>query len=296
MKRPMVSVVVIAKNEEKNIGDCLASLSMLDYPNYEVVVVDSSADRTADIAKSFRGVRVVKNSKPGFANARNLGVRKSRGEIIAFTDADCIVPRDWLKLVSHLKGKTVAAGGAALPPKDSDFVGKCVSCLGLPAGGALGTEIMVDISTCNAVFLKKAIEKVGYFDSRLMHGTEDSDMSKRIKEAGYGIAIVPDSFVFHKTRSGREFLRWCYRRGKAKFHRSKNPLIILSPLSVFVFPFTKKFRVMVRKRDALGISLVPLVLMVTFLFLIRQIMVSLGWLGGTAESLGRKKEHKEVQG
>jgi GT2 family glycosyltransferase len=293
---PPVSVVVITKDEEKNIRDCLDSLLSLDYPRYEILVVDCSTDRTPELVKKFKKVKLITIKEPGFAFARNSGIRRSKFGVIAFTDADCVVPKEWLKkLVPHLKGETVGAGGAAIPPRGSDYLGMCIACLGFPAGGSLGTEIMRDISTCNAVYRKDAIRRVGGFDEKLEYGTEDSDLCGRITSGGKQIKLVPDSFVFHKTRGGRDFLGWSYRRGKARFHKNKNPLTLLSPLGIFAYPFTKKFRLIVRKRKEIGIDFKAVLVIVPFLFLLRQIMLSLGWLGGVKEGVEGKKKREAVQ-
>lgn len=127
----------------------------------------------------------------------------------------------------------MAASGAALPPRDSPYMGKCISCLGFLAGGSLGTDIMSDISTCNAVFLKEALEKLKGFDERLKYGTEDTDLSRRMKESGHGIKIVPTSYVFHKTRGGLEFLKWCHRGGEQNFIRARTRLLYLAPSMLF---------------------------------------------------------------
>ena len=296
MKFQDVSVVVITRNEERNIEGCLRSIAGLDYPKYEVLVVDSSTDRTPQIVRKFKGARLVAFGRPGFAAARNVGVNNSRNAVIAFTDADCIVPKDWLKkLVSRLGGKVVVAGGAALPPPDSSYMGRCIACLGFPAGGSLGTEIMDSISTCNAVFDRRALEDVGGFDESLKYGTEDSDVSRRIRKRGYVIELVQDSFVFHKTRSLREFVLWSHRRGMAMSHKSRNPVVLLGPLAVVAFPFTRKFRLLVRKRKEIGIGLPSILITVPFLFLIRRLLIGIGWLHGIGQRLKGKEKHKEVQ-
>lgn len=106
---PLVSVIVAARNEEDNIGECLQSLVELDYPSDKlefIVVNDRSTDGTEKVASDFvhrfPNVKLV-TSKPergnmrGKANALAHGIAKSRGEILMFTDADCTVPRPWIR-------------------------------------------------------------------------------------------------------------------------------------------------------------------------------------------------------
>jgi len=100
-KSVLISVVVPAYNEEKNIGQCLTALKNQDYPskNYEIIVVDNnSTDKTAQIANEM-GVRVVPEEKQGYVFALRKGCSQAKGEIITITDADALVPKDWLKKI-----------------------------------------------------------------------------------------------------------------------------------------------------------------------------------------------------
>lgn len=99
-RSPAVSVIVPAYNEEEHIGHCLASLvrQKTDYP-YEIILVDNnSTDRTAAAAK-MSSVRVVTEHKQGRAYARNAGIKAARGFLLAFTEADCIVPPGWIQTI-----------------------------------------------------------------------------------------------------------------------------------------------------------------------------------------------------
>ena len=109
----MFSIVIPAYNEEKYLGKCLESVFNQDFDmkKVEVIVVDNnSKDRSAKIAKSF-GAKVVFEKRQGIVFARQKGLEESRGEIIVQTDADTIVPPDWLSKI-HLwysKSERVAA-------------------------------------------------------------------------------------------------------------------------------------------------------------------------------------------
>lgn len=95
-----ISIVIPAFNEEKRIEACLNSVFDQTQAPYEVIVVDNnSTDRTAEIARSL-GAVVVTEKKQGITFARNAGFNASRGEIIARTDADTIVPHDWVERIS----------------------------------------------------------------------------------------------------------------------------------------------------------------------------------------------------
>ncbi len=116
---PFVSVIVPALNEERTIRECIVSLLRMDYPQErrEILMVDNgSTDRTAEIIKSFP-VRYLREERRGASYARNRGIEASKGEILAFTDADCVVTTGWLRElvrgfedegVGSVEGETVA--------------------------------------------------------------------------------------------------------------------------------------------------------------------------------------------
>ena len=87
---PRVSVVVCAYNAERTMDQCLASLAVLNYPDYEVIVVnDGSRDRTLSIAEGYGFCRIINQSNHGLSVARNVGAEAATGEIVAYTDSDC---------------------------------------------------------------------------------------------------------------------------------------------------------------------------------------------------------------
>lgn len=95
----MISVVIPAYNEEKYIAACLRSLMNQEVKADEIIVVDNnSIDNTAEIAKSFN-VKIVREEEQGMIPARNRGFNEAKHKIIAQTDADTILPPDWLKKI-----------------------------------------------------------------------------------------------------------------------------------------------------------------------------------------------------
>jgi glycosyltransferase involved in cell wall biosynthesis len=117
-----VSVVVIAKNEEKYIEKCLKQLKNQTL-RPEIIVVDGhSIDRTFSIAKRYAD-KVVKDNKRGVADARNIGWKIAKYDIIAYCDADCIPPKDWIENISKLMNKNVCISGP-LYTYDGDFLMK----------------------------------------------------------------------------------------------------------------------------------------------------------------------------
>lgn len=94
-----VSVVIPAYNEEKYLGKCLESLRSQDEKPSEVIVVDNNCtDKTIEIAKNFN-VSIIKETNQGMIQARNAGFNTARYEIIARTDSDAILPKDWISKI-----------------------------------------------------------------------------------------------------------------------------------------------------------------------------------------------------
>lgn len=106
---PSISVIIPARNEEKNIGRCLDALMKLDYPQEKkeiIVVDDDSDDRTAEIVSNYP-VTLIKNKPTADTvafkkNAITAGIQEAKGDIIVTTDADCIVPPQWLKILTSV--------------------------------------------------------------------------------------------------------------------------------------------------------------------------------------------------
>ena len=111
---PRVSVVVCAYNAADTLEDCLASLEKLTYPDYEIILVnDGSRDRTSEIGHRHPRVRVIDIPNGGLSAARNVGLAAATGEIVAYTDADVSVDRDWLTFLVQpfLTSDVVGSGG-----------------------------------------------------------------------------------------------------------------------------------------------------------------------------------------
>lgn len=112
----MISVIVPALNEEEYIGDCLWSIENQDYSKeYEIIVMDNgSEDKTREIAKEYCDKLLVKPDL-GLPELRNEGIREAEGEIIAQTDADCLVDKNWLKEAEESLEENVLVTGRIVP-------------------------------------------------------------------------------------------------------------------------------------------------------------------------------------
>jgi glycosyltransferase involved in cell wall biosynthesis len=201
---PAVSVIVPVYNGAKTIEDCLQSLLALDYPRekVELLVVDNaSTDRTPELLRRHGDtLRIVFEQKRGPAAARNKGLRHAQGEVVAFTDADCVVDRRWLQfLVGPLQDShTGIVGGKILAKRPYNFIEKFGEQIH-DHDAAINLYRPPYVITMNWASRRKILKEFN-FDEALRRG-EDGDLSYRIFQAGYGFVYQPDAVIYHQNES-----------------------------------------------------------------------------------------------
>src|SRR5581483_8905111 len=203
---PKVSVIVCSYNADRTLTACLDSLRGLNYPDYEVVLVDDgSTDRTTQIASEHKWVRCVRHpTNLGLSAARNTGLAAAQGEIVAFPDADCRADPDWLYyLISDLlSGEFAGTGGPnLLSPEDSPVAAAVMVSPGGPAPVLLTDRQAEHIPGCNMAFFKSILEQIGGFDPIFRAAGDDVDLCWRVQQAGHRIGFSPAAFVWHYRRS-----------------------------------------------------------------------------------------------
>jgi len=203
---PRVSVVVACYNGERTLKACLDSLARLNYPDYEVILVDDgSTDGTPQIGATHPKVRYFRHEKNlGLAVARNTGIAAATGEIVAFTDSDCRADEDWLYYLvgDLLRGEFAGMGGPnLLPPEDSLVAAAVMASPGGPAHVMLTDRQAEHVPGCNMAFYKWALEQVGGFDPTFHQAGDDVDLCWRLQQAGLQIGFSPAAFVWHYRRS-----------------------------------------------------------------------------------------------
>ncbi|MDE3066722.1 MAG: glycosyltransferase [Verrucomicrobiota bacterium] len=200
-----VSVVVATYNGARTLRNCLQSLTRLNYPDYEVIVVDDgSTDETPEIAAEFPSVRCLRQANQGLSAARNSGVRAATGRIVAFTDDDCRVDEDWLYyLVGDLqRGGFAGIGGHNfLPPEDSPVAAVVAASPGGPAHVMLTDRDAEHVPGCNMAFYMEALEQIGLFDPTFRKAGDDVDVCWRLLACGLRLGFSPAGFVWHYRRS-----------------------------------------------------------------------------------------------
>src|SRR5687767_14090954 len=193
---PKVSVVIANYNGDRTLDLCLRSLQNLNYPHYEVILVDDgSTDRSREIAKNYEYIRLIEHpGNKGLSVARNTGINAATGQIVAFTDSDCRADEDWLYYLigDLLQSKFAGIGGHnLLPPDDSWIAASVMASPGGPAHVMLTDRLAEHIPGCNMAFFKWALEDIGGFDPAFTRAGDDVDVCWRLQERGLKIGFSP---------------------------------------------------------------------------------------------------------
>ena len=200
---PRVSVVVCAYNAGDTLDDCLDSLGRLRYPDFEVIVVnDGSSDATGDIARRYP-VRLIEVPNGGLSAARNIGLSAATGEIVAYTDADVRVDRDWLTYLVQpfLTSDVVGSGGPNIVPPDDPFVAQCVArAPGGPTHVLLDDRIAEHVPGCNMAFRREALLAIDGFNPVYLRAGDDVDICWRLQAKKQRIGFSPSALVWHHHR------------------------------------------------------------------------------------------------
>jgi len=247
---PFITVIIAVYNDKEKLEHSLSALLNTSFTNFEVIVVDDGSDDSPQlIANQFscKFIRLPLNR--GQAYARNRGVEESKGDIILFTDADCVVMKDWVKNMAdeltklHQECREVVAIIGRLVSKN-DFIEMCHAYTGYGyIQNGLKREINYLNTACVGIY-KEVFLKVGGF-SEDFKVNEDTNLGFELSEHGYKIIFEPKIYVYHDhgIRTFKEFILKHRNWGKSlglKFElRHKKRLGVFLPL--FLNPITHLF-------------------------------------------------------
>jgi len=201
---PKASVVVCSYNGAKTLDRCLTSLKEINYPSYEVILVDDgSTDNTHEIAARHPWVKNIRQENKGLSFARNVGAHASCGDVIVYTDSDCMADPDWLYYLmgTLLSGDYAGVGGPNISPPAENWVQACVSAAPGGPNHVLLTDVVAEhIPGCNMAFHRWAFDQVGGFDPEYRKAGDDVDFCWRLQQSGGVIAFSPAAIVWHYRR------------------------------------------------------------------------------------------------
>ena len=217
---PRVSVVVCSYNGGRTLEACLHSMRALDYPDYEVILIDDgSTDDTRAIAARFPEVRAIHQENLGLSEARNVGLRASTGAVVAYTDSDCVVDPDWLTLLVYQLQRTgaVAVGGPNLSPEDGRIAACVAASPGQPTHVLESDQVAEHIPGCNMAYRREALLTVNGFDPVFRKAGDDVDVCWRLEHSGMWITFASGAFVWHHRRqTPRAYLKQQAGYGEAE--------------------------------------------------------------------------------
>jgi len=256
---PAISVIILNYNGHHLLSECLDSLRKQTFRDFEVIFVDngSSDDSVAFVALNYPEMSIVENRKNlGFGEGNNVGMRLARGKYIALLNNDTKTHPEWLqrlfeaaehspetfgmwasKILFHDKPDTIDTAGHLMYP-DGLNIGRGRG--ELDRGQYDREEEVFFPSGCAALYLKKMLDEIGYFDPDFFAYGDDTEIGLRARLAGWKCLFVPSSVVYHKysATSGRysQFKVFLIERNRIWVLVKYFPLryIILSPFYTFI--------------------------------------------------------------
>ncbi|MGQ9507404.1 MAG: glycosyltransferase, partial [Candidatus Bathycorpusculaceae bacterium] len=224
--RPKVSVIVPVKNGAAYIRELLDSLLQVGYgeDKLEIIVVDgNSTDNTRQIVSQYP-VKLLLEERPGLNAARNTGVKNSSGEIVLFTDADCIVTKNWVsRIVDNFRDFQVGCVGGNVVGYYDSFLSHYSDESFIPVMRIFRKKEALNSvkppqkypAGCNMAIRRDALNKVGLFDEDIKYGFDEDELVERICKGGYTMVLDPEVLVKHKHRPAlRELLRQNFSYGR----------------------------------------------------------------------------------
>ncbi|MGC9399907.1 MAG: glycosyltransferase [Anaerolineae bacterium] len=212
---PLYSVVIPVYNGAETLPACLKALQRQTVPpeTYEVIVVDDgSTDGSADVARKF-DVRLISQSNAGPAAARNRGAEEARGEILLFTDADCIPCSDWIEqMTMPFTHAEVTGAKGTYRTRQRGWIPRFVQLEYEDRYDRMRNQPSIDfVDTYSAAYRRDIFLRAGGFDPAFPTASvEDQELSFRLAEQGYHLVFVPEAHVFHTHNN----TLWAYVRRK----------------------------------------------------------------------------------
>ncbi len=247
-KKAVTSVIIPFFNNRATVSLTINSLLDCEPPPDEIILVDDgSTDNGAQTMENLP-VKIISSKHVGRPAALNLGIKKAKGDILLFTDADCVAPKNWVgKLVNlFLTGQYSGVGGNLMPSiYNVAEVAKVLRYIHEFERDYVlnGHYTRFCLNGNNMAILKEAMVSVGNFNESYFHGA-DADLTRRLLKNGHKLLRVKDINTTHlKVDSPLSFLKTSFKRGSTIIFSKKErdfslgiifPMFILSPGKYFI--------------------------------------------------------------
>lgn len=287
-----VSVIIPVFNDLERLELCLIALENQTYSQqlYEIIVVDNnSTENIAKVTEQFKQVTLTQESKRGSYAARNQGIKIAKGELLAFTDSDCIPTTNWLengvKILLSESNCGIVAGKIDLYyqnkdiPNAAEIFDKIVN---------LQQEKYVEEShygaTANLFTFKRVFEKVGLFNDNLKSGG-DADWGNRVFAADYQLIYAKDVVVLHPARNTlNQLAKKVMRQTGGTFDRQEKQKLNFSQILNYIIQLRPPVRSAIRKSIAASelkgilskIKLTFIIIILHYLRLSEEVRLKLG--------------------
>jgi glycosyltransferase involved in cell wall biosynthesis len=256
----MISVIIPSYNSENTIAGCLDAIQNQEYKEpYEIILVDSSIDRTTEIVSlnypEINFTHLDKKTDPG--TARNIGIKKARGDLIAFIDSDCVASPDWLVRIAaaHNSDYNVVGGSVKNGNHENDMVAWAGYLAEFREFLPGKPKIEVNhIPTCKISYKKEIFDKYGMFKGEY-YPQEDLIFNYNLRKNGEKILSDSSITVSHNHRSDmKSYINHQMKIGRitSKVLKildlegsfiARNPLI--AAIVIPFLPFIKFFRTVI---------------------------------------------------
>lgn len=216
--------IIIPVYNDTHITECLESVLQLNYPSadYEIIVVDNNS--STDIAELIKEFPVQYMHEPitGSYKARNTGAKSARGEILAFTDSDCVVSQDWLHAIEHTltDAKISAVMGYAAGNNQNKIAAYEQTMYEANIAAFAHEKNLRRIDTRNFAVRSKVFKQVGGFTQDLKYGG-DMEYGARLHEANFSVVFSKYMFVTHTNPTNLRSL--LYKRIRQNYGNMKIP-------------------------------------------------------------------------
>jgi len=198
----VISVLIPVYNGEKTIGKCIESLQKQTKKPDEIIVVDDgSTDKTKDIVEKHKGVKLLKQDHKGPAAARNLGARKAKGDVLLFTDADCVADKKWVsEMTKPFRNKEIIGVQGRYKTFQNGVIPKFVQLEIEDRYDRMKKREHIDfIGSYSAAYRKDAfLEAGGFNESFSMASGEDPELSFKLSRSGHKMLFRDSAIVYHE--------------------------------------------------------------------------------------------------